>query len=338
MQDLTKITKETTIIKSMSVSRSRPKRKLPDLRLAHIDWLLQQLQNVCKMYNLACEKHPFMQHWVHLLNTTPDNRRAVFTALSHPIATFSLLTGANSSCTIHVPERGDFVRDVTKRPLIKPDFLVASENQLSCSKAGACRLRTSQKTPYSGREDAERCTKMRHAQFHNRITLKPRNLCTLVPGKWLDSAVMDAWWYGLHKNFRQADKLYIISAEKDPDLDMLRYTDGCYDYILQVLYYRDHWTCMFINHRCKEIFYFNSQLSRKTASEQLQPYKDKFPDYAVEIAEVPQQQDRFSCGVFVCWFGYCLLNCPELIYSLQATHSDEMRQAILEQLLVWYVL
>lgn len=316
------------------------KKKGPRLTLADFERLYRETAEIVLEYGLSEKDHPFLAYWRRLIRETPDTFKSVFRVMSHPIATFSLLTGRSidNQCTIHVPGSRDFKRDISTRPLLKPDFLVESETQLSCSKAGACRLPSSRYTGYLGSPERSKCEMIRHHQSHTRITLKPRNLTTLYEQKWLDSAVMDAWWYGLHKSFREADKLYIISAEQDPDLDFLRFTDGCYDYILIVLYFKEHWTCMFINHRCRELFYFNSQLSHKTAREQLRPFREKFPDYAVEIAKVPQQGDKFSCGVFVCWYAYCLLNCPELIQSLNSAHCSQMRHAILQQLITWYIL
>lgn len=317
--------------------KKKTKKTPPKLKLAMFRKLYRVASDLVRDYELDEEKHPFLAYWRDLIQTTPDTYKAVFRAMSHPLATFSLLTGRKEA-TIHIPDGDDAKRNIAARPLLKPDFLVESESHLSCSRAGACKLQSSVYRKSPKEEEADKCQMIRNHQSHTHITLKPRNLLSLFECKWLDSAVMDAWWYGLQCSFPQAEKLYIISAEQDPDLDLLRYTDGCYDYILIVLYFREHWTCMFINHRCSEIFYYNSQLSHKTASEQLRPFRDKFPDYAVETPRVPQQDDRYSCGVFVCWYAYCLLYCPELIQSLHGTRSDEMRSAILQQLLTWYIL
>ncbi len=319
--------------------KKEKKQRLPILRLSNLKTLSDLLTEVCGDYKLPINDHPFFLYWQEMLKKTPDVPVQVFKMMSHPIATFSLLAGKDQHCTIHVPPKaGNYIRDVAERVLIKPDFLQDNLEQMSCSRAGACKLSGSKWTDSNTSTEAKECMVLRAKQFQARITIKPRNLCTLFQGKWLDSAVLDAWLHGLHRSFREADKLYIISAEEDPNLDILKSTHGCFDYILQVLHRKGHWTCMFINHRCREIFYYNSQISGKTAKKQLRPYRRKFKDYAIEVAQVPQQSDNFSCGVFVCWYAYCTLFCPELIQSLRGEKSREMREAILRQLLVWYVL
>lgn len=326
------------------------------LPVGKTEWMAMKnmLVDLCVEYQCmppaGYRQHPFVEHWnacLQLLDTQQEghgDENRLRKLLSHVIAEFTLRTGQATACKIHVPghQGRTFSRQVAERPLQKPDFLVQAQSKTHCSLLGKCKLPTSvpRSPTTAGKEGQEgkRCRIIRKQQDQKIITLKPRNLLSVFPGQWLDSAAMDAWLHGCHTSMKsRSHLLYIISAENDPDMAELVATKDCYAYLLLVLFCNNHWTCLFLNHLCEEVFYYNSQLSYKTAAKQLEPYRQAFPGYQVRVAQVPQQCDNVSCGVFVCWFCYCLLFCPELIDSLSCDKSAEMRAAILRQLLIWYV-
>lgn len=325
---------------SKSTKKKNRKKKLskPDLKLDDLRGLQALLIEMCKEYGVDPDQHPFVKYWEQCLKETPDRPKAVFKMMSHPIATFSLLTGYRKSCTIHVPGMGDFNRDLRLRPIIKPAFLETAESQMKCSRAGACKLPNSVYRPASERasEDGAKCKLYRKQQDDFHVTVKPRNLCSILG--WVDSALLDCFMGGLQRSFPESHRLFILSAEEDPSMEVLRDIEGCYDYVLMVLYRGNHWTCMFINYNCREITYYNSQRNENTVYKQLEPYRHHFADFSIQVADVPQQSDDISCGIFVCWYSYCILYCPESIHALSCTKSEEMRLAVIRQVLLWYVL
>lgn len=304
--------------------------------LADLAVLYSKLRHCCQVYELDPEAHPFVKHWAKCLKETrpEDAPRMMYTLLT----SFNLLTDRSVQCFVHVPFcNKSYSRNVGDRGILMPDFLAEAESHLYCTKADACKLPNSKRQVIPRQPALDSCKRLRLEQKTNVVRLKLRNLCTLLYHRYLDSAVLDAWLHGLHRNFATPDDLYIISAENDPTMDALRDTRSCYAYLLLFLFRKKHWTVMFINHSCQEIFYYNSQTNPSTVEKQLAPYQATFPEYQVRSPDIPQQIDRYSCGVFCAWFAYCLLFCPELMHAIRPDKAAEMREAILRQLLIWYV-
>lgn len=238
------------------------------------------------------------------------------------------------------------VRDVGKRPLLKPPSVsgpTSEQSKVVLNAVVKCRVhkqQQQQQQPQGGTE-TKQCKVLRETQARNIVHLRVHSLFTLLPGRWIDSACLDAYLHVLHRHFPKRDQLFLISAEHDPDFNQLIQSTQCYMYLLLPLYANKHWTLAFINKPCAEIWYFNSDLTHGlqygNVDRQMAPYRQHFPSYHIEVVKVPEQTDTFSCGTFVAYFAYCLLFSPSSIEKLKGWNAETFRDLILKQLVLSYL-
>lgn len=243
------------------------------------------------------------------------------------------------------------VRDVRLKPLLKPPSVsgpTSEENKAVLESVMKCRVSKTKtavsKTGTNSKQEKKEiktCKVLRENQANNIVHLRVHSLFTLLPGRWIDSACLDAYLHVLARHFPKREQLFLISAEHDPEFKQLIDSTHCYNYLLLPLYANKHWTLAFINKPCAEIWYFNSDLTHGlqygNVERQLAPYRHHFPTYHIEVVKVPEQIDTFSCGTFVAYFAYCLLFSPTSIEKLKGWNAETFRELILKQLCLSYL-
>jgi hypothetical protein len=184
------------------------------------------------------------------------------------------------------------------------------------------------------------CGRLARNQESRRVQLRVYDLLTAFPDRWLDSVVIDAYIHLLQEHSGLRGTLYINSAEQDPSLAEIRQTPGCFSYIICPLFYRSHWTVIFISHVSKRIRYLNSQVVDKNTPEfQTRPFAEIFPDYKVSMLTPTKQCDQSSCGVLACiWAHIFLYYKEEEMDRIKCPDIDLFRKVLLQQLILSYIL
>jgi len=157
------------------------------------------------------------------------------------------------------------------------------------------------------------------------LEVTQENLNTLLPGEWLDSVVLDAFF---KLKVGERKDVYLVSAENDfPDFKRVVSTH----FSLIPLYRNDHWTLAFVDSKKKVIRYLNSQLHPLHLDEIIPYFSSNLPDFSFHITSAPQQCTQDDCGVFVCSFGESLLEAssPSLDCLLVSEKRREIRRIIL---------
>lgn len=245
------------------------------------------------------------------------------------------------------------VRDVGKRPLLTPPSVsgpTSEQSKTVLNSVVKCRVHRKEKQTHKDPlpppapkavSKTVVCKVLREKQANSIVHLRVHSLFTLLPGRWIDSACLDAYLHVLHRHFPKRDQLFVISAEHDPHFNELIQSTQCYNYLLLPLYANKHWTLAFINKPCAEIWYFNSDLTHGlqygNVERQMAPYKQHFPTYHIEVVKVPEQTDTYSCGTFVAYFAYCLLFSPASLEKLKGWNAETFRELILKQLVLSYL-
>lgn len=309
------------------------------------------------------------QKW---LSQEPKDDDELIRRSASPLARFNLLTDkgkaasgqkvytAMPTCELVCPLTGATSKhDVTKRPFLRPPFLDESV-KLSCHDPNVlksvtrCRLHPRSKngdtpTPPAAPPAAVSCPLLRAKQSDQTCPLRVRNLLSgfspTFPSRdasrkgWLDSAFIDACLHIMQRHFPLREQLYIISAENDPDFDDLIRATRCYRYVLLILWRKAHWTLVWINMQCGEIWYFNSQIvSMKSVEEQLKPFREAFPSFHLTVGKTPQQSNGYDCGIYAAYISFCLLFAPDQIHNIDTMRTDMLRSYFVEQILVSLIL
>jgi hypothetical protein len=184
------------------------------------------------------------------------------------------------------------------------------------------------------------CMNISKSQEDRRIYLRVYDLLTAFPDRWLDSVVIDAYIHLLQEHCQFKDSLYVNSAENDPSLAEISRTPPCYKYIICPLFYRSHWTVLFISHPSKRIRYLNSQVvDRSTPEFQTRPFAELFPGYSVKMLTPTKQCDQSSCGVIVClWSHIFLYFDEEEMDRIKCPDINPCRDMVLKQLILSYII
>jgi len=184
------------------------------------------------------------------------------------------------------------------------------------------------------------CPEIRSNQKRRQIQLRVYDLLTVFPDRWLDSVVIDTYIHVLQEHCPFRDEVYVNSAEHDPTLEEIRRTPNCFKYIVCPLFYRSHWTVMFISHKSRRIRYLNSQVvDRSTPELQTRPFSETFPGYSVKMLTPSKQCDQSSCGVLVAMWTYLFLFQDESdMDNIQCRDIDPFRTLILQQLILSYMI
>jgi hypothetical protein len=166
------------------------------------------------------------------------------------------------------------------------------------------------------------------------------SLLTLFKGRWLDSVVLDAYLHVLQEHWPFKNVLYINSAETDPSLQELKDTPSCYPYILSVLFYKNHWTVIMIDHVRKTIRYLNSQVVDPAIPViQSRPYQLAFPTYDVQNVTHSQQCNKSDCGVYsAAWMMIYLYYQEAEFNRVQCEDMYKFRETFLLQLILYFYL
>lgn len=183
------------------------------------------------------------------------------------------------------------------------------------------------------------CLDIARNQEDRKVYLRIYDLLTAFPDRWLDSVIIDAYIHLLHEHCGFKDTLYVNSAEHDPSLSEIAKTPSCYRYIICPLFYRSHWTILFISHPSKRIRYLNSQVvDQRTPSFQTQPFRELFPGYQVSMLTPTRQCDNSSCGVLACLWAYIFLYFDEEeMDRIRCPDIHPFRETILRQLILSYI-
>lgn len=220
--------------------------------------------------------------------------------------------------------------------------------------------RSQSRTPQAWTAKPATCARIGRQQKERQIRLRLSNMRTLLPDRWLDSVVIDAYLHILQEHWPQKDKLYVHSAEANPTLKEIVQTPGCYKFILIPLWRLSHWTVLLVDHtpfrvptsydssgkplayqKYKgRIRYINSQVvNPATPDIQTRPFEEAFPDYYVanNVRGTAQQCDNSSCGVYVCFWAFCLLYYSEKeILEVRCADIDKFRRRMIHQLFLYY--
>jgi hypothetical protein len=189
--------------------------------------------------------------------------------------------------------------------------------------------------------DPAMCAKIRQRQKARKITLHLSNLRTLLPERWLDSVVIDAYLHVMQEHFPMKRFLYLGSAENDMSLAELAETPGCFDYFTCVLWKDSHWSCIAGNHMRKRIRYLNSQVSpgSRIPDIQTKPFKDLFSEYGVQTYSPSQQQGSTACGLYSTLSVFLMAMMDEsLVERITPADAEKFRYSMLLQLLLSYYL
>ncbi len=183
------------------------------------------------------------------------------------------------------------------------------------------------------------CDQIHEEQRSSTILARVLNLFSVFPGRWLDSVAIDMYLHVLQSHDPHRENLYVVSSQDDPKFSTILNTPGCMRRILLPLFKNAHWSLAFMSHDAKSIDYYNSQIGNgEDVDEQMAPFRYSFPNYKLNLLEVPQQCDSHSCGMYVCYFCYCLLFDRESLLSIRCQDARVLRQTILNQLLVSFCL
>jgi hypothetical protein len=197
------------------------------------------------------------------------------------------------------------------------------------------------------------CSLLRRNQDKSTITLRVSNLLTLLPTRWLDSVVIDAYVHAVVELSPYKNRIYVLSAQADPLFSEIKNTPACYRYILAPLFRNSHWTVLFVDHgenrgspnNRGRVRHLNSQIvNPKTPVVQTRPWCECFPEYEVNdlqkaYRELPQQDNMYDCGVWVCfWTMAFLFFTDKELDSVDEPTVAAFRTQVLRQLLQHYVL
>jgi Ulp1 protease family, C-terminal catalytic domain len=184
------------------------------------------------------------------------------------------------------------------------------------------------------------CAELRSVLKDREIVLRVYDLLTGFKDRWLDSVVIDAYIHLLQEHCPFRDVLYVNSAEHDPTLNEIAHTPSCFKYIICPLFYRSHWTVLFISHPSRRIRYLNSQVVDRTTPEfQTKPFAELFPGYKVSMLTPTKQCDQSSCGVLVAMWAYIFLFYDEdEMDQIKCPDIGPFRDTLLKQLVLSYVL
>lgn len=172
-----------------------------------------------------------------------------------------------------------------------------------------------------------------------RTALRNGNRST-VTHRWLDSNFLDAlcWIYLMMSPLRHVVNLN--SSSEDPPLEAMRQMKQCVDKFASILYYRNHWTVVFIDHVKKMIWYLNSQVDPNDdiVTRQTRPFQQVLGNkYKVIPITKVQQCNNSDCGVFsAAWVYIFLFYENRDINQITCRDMLTFRKTMLRQVLLFF--
>lgn len=188
-------------------------------------------------------------------------------------------------------------------------------------------------------QETKRCKGLESSQSNHEIQLTVPDLSTLLPNRWLNSVVINAYLHWILECHPDKSKIYLNSAQDDMTTNPyeLSMIGSCYDYILTALFENSHWTILFIDHKTKEIWHLNSDVNDSNAPRrQVRPYERALHDYQLRIIPCVKQCDNSSCGVYVCYWAWALLYRRKALLSITCPDILQFRTLVLHQILLAY--
>jgi hypothetical protein len=224
---------------------------------------------------------------------------------------------------------------VARSQRLNPSELFTLNGRLVPGNSRASRYSSADRTGIQS--ESSQCQTIAQQQSMRRIQLRPSNLLTAFPKRWLDSVFIDSVLHIWKRYFKFPDLLYINSAENDPTLNELKMTAPCYKYLLVPLFLRSHWTIIFIDHVTRRVRYLNSQVVDDTPNVQMEPFKRTFVGYDTNNVTLSRQTDNSSCGVFALFFAFMYLFFDERdMDNISQASIDEFRHLLVLQVLLHF--
>ena len=116
---------------------------------------------------------------------------------------------------------------------------------------------------------------------------------------------------------------------------ILRDTPACFQQALLPLWKQKHWTFLWLDTDQRVLRHYDSQLVDPdyTLSEKRR-FQQVFPLYTFDLLLPPQQCNHYDCGVYTCYFAYCVLFDRPREAAIRCSDSDLIRSRIMDQVVL----
>jgi len=243
-----------------------------------------------------------------------------------------------------------------QKTLLRPEFAPDLHMEKICigqlQRKDSVIRRWTNKPPLQCKESIQ-CSSTSFAHpYQKRVSCCISNALSGCPGKWKDSAFLDAALHVLLENHPEKKRIVIWSAQDDPtvqDLTKIWEFNQLQDcagtpskkimYLFIPLFDRDHWSAAFVDMRPgnEYIYYLDSDLPyTKIQDRNMSTVESVFP-YNIRIISCLKQQDGFNCGTYVCYWAYCMFFDRTRLLQLNAKQIDEYGQMLRRQLLLYFL-